>query len=78
MKDISAQRQLLAITHLPQIAAKGKLHYFVYKEVVNDKTYTNIRQIVDDERIEEIAKLMSGEKVGDSARNAASELMNAN
>ena len=78
MKDISSQRQLLAITHLPQIAAKGMLHYFVYKEVVNDKTYTNIRQIVDDERIEEIAKLMSGEKVGDSARNAASELMNAN
>ena len=76
MKDISAQRQLLAITHLPQIAAKGKLHYFVYKEVENGKTYTNIRQILYDERVEEIAKLMSGERVGDSARNAAAELLN--
>jgi len=75
MKDISAKRQLLAITHLPQIASKGRLHYYVYKEVVHDKTFTNIRQIVDDERVEEIAKLMSGEKVTDSARKAASELL---
>jgi DNA repair protein RecN (Recombination protein N) len=76
MNDISARRQLLAITHLPQIAAKGKLHYFVYKEVENGKTYTNIRQLLFDERVEEIAKLMSGERVGDSARNAAAELLN--
>ena len=76
MKDLSARHQLLAITHLPQIAAKGKLHYFVYKEVENGKTYTNIRQILHDERVEEIAKLMSGEKVGNSARNAAAELLN--
>jgi DNA repair protein RecN (Recombination protein N) len=75
MKDISAKRQLLAITHLPQIASKGRLHYYVYKEVVQDKTYTNIRQIVDDERVEEIAKLMSAEKVTDSARKVASELL---
>ncbi len=75
MKDISAKRQLLAITHLPQIASKGRLHYYVYKEVVQDKTFTNIRQIVDDERVEEIAKLMSAEKVTDSARKAASELL---
>ncbi len=75
MKDISAKRQLLAITHLPQIASKGMLHYYVYKEVVHDKTFTNIRQIVDNERVEEIAKLMSGEKVTDSARKAASELL---
>ena len=75
MDDFAARRQLLVITHLPQIAAKAKLHYFVYKTVDNDMTYTQIRKLDDTERETEIAKMISGSAVSDSARLTARELM---
>ena len=75
MDDLAARRQLLVITHLPQIAAKAKLHYFVYKTVDNDMTYTKIRKLDDTERETEIAKMISGSAVSDSARLTARELM---
>ncbi len=75
MDDLAARRQLLVITHLPQIAAKAKLHYFVYKTVDNDMTYTQIRKLDDTEREIEIAKMISGSAVSDSARLTARELM---
>lgn len=75
MSELSLKHQLLAITHLPQIAAKGTLHYHVYKEVIQNQTYTNIRKLTTEERIEEIAKMMSDETVTSSALDTAKVLM---
>lgn len=76
MQDLSQHHQLLAITHLPQIAAKGSLHYYVFKEDAGGKVFTNIRKLNREERIEELAKMMSSEEVTRGAREAATELMN--
>jgi DNA repair protein RecN (Recombination protein N) len=76
MTKIAQERQLLVITHLPQIAAKAKLHYFVYKKVEGDQTYTHIKQLNDQERVEEIATMISAEKVTDAARQTAQLLIN--
>ncbi|MDR1757742.1 MAG: DNA repair protein RecN [Bacteroidales bacterium] len=62
MSEMSRKHQLLAITHLPQIAAKGTIHYFVYKEVSENMTYTNIRRLQEAEREEEVAKMVSAGK----------------
>lgn len=75
MRQIGTQRQLIVITHLPQIAAKGELHYYVYKEVEEKHTFTSIKKIEDKERIYEIAKMMSGKNVSAAALEAAQELI---
>jgi DNA repair protein RecN (Recombination protein N) len=75
MHDVSLQRQLLTITHLPQIAAKANTHYLVYKDVENEKAVTKIKKIEGAERIAEIAKMMTGNKTGEAAFKAAEELM---
>ena len=75
MDELAAQRQLLVITHLPQIAAKAKLHYFVYKTVEQEKTFTRIRKLDDTERETEIAKMISGNSPTESALQTARELM---
>lgn len=78
MQKMATDRQLLVITHLPQIAAKSKLHYFVYKEVIDNKTYTNVKQVMGDERIEAIARMISGDTISESAKNTAKELITLN
>ena len=78
MQKIALDRQLLSITHLPQIAAKASLHYFVYKEVIEGKTYTNIKALTPEERVEEIAAMMSGDAITDAARMTAKELIYEN
>jgi len=75
MHDVSLQRQLLAITHLPQIAAQANIHYLVYKDIENEKTVTRIKKIEGMERIAEIAKMMTGNKTGEAALKAAAELL---
>ena len=67
--------QVLNITHLPQIAAKGKHHYKVYKFDLDDQTYTSIRKLNDQERIEEIAQMLSGENYSQASMAAAKELL---
>lgn len=67
--------QLIAITHLPQVAAKGKLHYHVSKSNAGDKTTTSVQLLNQDNRIQEIAKMMSGEKITDAAIENASQLL---
>jgi DNA repair protein RecN (Recombination protein N) len=76
MKNLSASHQLIAITHQPQIAARATAHYFVYKEIVNDKIVTSIRLLNNDERITAIAKMLSGEKPTAAALENAREMMN--
>jgi len=75
MHDVSLQRQLLTITHLPQIAAQANIHYLVYKDVEGEKTVTKIKKIENSERIAEIAKMMTGDKTGEAAFRAAEELL---
>ncbi|MFZ1529362.1 MAG: DNA repair protein RecN [Ferruginibacter sp.] len=75
MKELAAAHQLIAITHQPQIAAKATAHYFVYKEIVNDKIATSIRRLSNDERITAIAKMLSGEKPTAAALENAREMV---
>ena len=60
MQDLGTKMQVFTITHLPQIAAKGKEHYFVYKEDTDEQTTTHIKLLNKDERIKEIARMLSG------------------
>lgn len=71
-------RQVISITHLPQIAAKGNAHYKVYKEDRQDRTVSHIIELNTDERIHEIAHMLSGEQLTDAAINNAKELLKAN
>lgn len=77
MKKMAGGRQVIAITHLPQVAAQGSEHFLVYKEDDEHTTVTRIRKLSQEERITEIAKLLSGEKLTDAAISNARELMNA-
>jgi DNA repair protein RecN (Recombination protein N) len=76
MKQLSANRQIICITHQPQIAGKATAHYFVYKEIKNDAVKTNIKLLNNDERIITIAKMLSGEKPTAAALENAKEMMN--
>lgn len=76
MSTMSEQMQVITITHLPQIAAKGNQHYKVYKEEVNNSTTTSLKQLSADERIVEIAEMLSGKDISDSALTHARELLN--
>lgn len=75
MKELAAKRQVLCITHQPQIAGKGDAHFFVYKEIVGDAVKTNIRQLTTEERITTIAKMLSGEKPTAAAIENAREMV---
>ena len=70
-----AGRQVISITHLPQIAAKGFVHYKVYKNDNERETVSHICRLTSEERIEEIAKMLSGESVTDAALQNARELL---
>ena len=76
MSQMSQQMQVITITHLPQIAAKGNQHYKVYKEELNNTTTTSLKQLSEDERIVEIAEMLSGKNISDSALTHARELLN--
>ena len=75
MNKIAEDRQLLTITHLPQIAAKASKHYFVYKEVIDNMTYTNVKEVKDSERVDAIAAMISGDFISESSKKTAQELI---
>ncbi len=75
MKELSAAHQVISITHQPQIAAKANTHFFVYKEIRNDKIITAIKQLNADERITTIATMLSGEKPTAAAFENAREMI---
>ncbi len=75
MKELAARRQIICITHQPQIAGKANAHFFVYKEIVKDAVKTNIRLLTTDERIVNIAKMLSGEKPTAAAMENAREMV---
>ncbi|MGE9312811.1 DNA repair protein RecN [Niabella sp. CJ426] len=75
MKTLAANRQVICITHQPQIAGKADAHFFVYKELSGEKVKTNIRQLGTDERITAIARMLSGEKPTAAALENAREMV---
>ncbi|WP_298514728.1 DNA repair protein RecN [uncultured Kordia sp.] len=75
MQQMSKSMQVFSITHLPQIAAKGKQHFKVYKQDVNEVTTTQLKQLHAEERVQEIAQMLSGAKISDSALANAKELL---
>ncbi len=75
MKQLGAQMQVLAITHLPQIASKGKTHYFVYKQDIEEQTVTRIRELTSGERITEVARMLSGASLTDASVANAKDLL---
>lgn len=78
MLDISSGIQVLAITHLPQVAAKGDTHFKVYKEDGDDRTFTRLQGLDSEERVKEIALMLSGSKVDDAALANAKSLLSQN
>ncbi|MFY8019805.1 MAG: DNA repair protein RecN, partial [Bacteroidia bacterium] len=75
MKAHASKHQVIAITHLPQIASKADNHFYVYKHHLEDQTLTQIRTLNEEERIQEIARMLSGENPGQAVLTAAKEMM---
>ena len=75
MKEMSNGHQLITISHLPQIAARGQAHYYVFKDNSDKKTVSSIRLLNDKERVEEIAKMIGGNKPSKVALENAQELL---
>ncbi len=75
LKQLAKQRQVISITHQPQIAGKADAHFYVYKQIKNDAVHTNIRLLNKDERIQAIAQMLSGEKPTAAAIENAREMI---
>ena len=75
MQELGKKMQVFAITHLPQIAAKGDSHFFVYKEDGDTETFTRIRKLNREERIREIARMLSGANLTQASIANAKELL---
>lgn len=77
MRQMSSTQgqQVIAITHLPQIAAQGHTHYYVYKENAEEQTISHIRQLTDEERITEVAHMLSGTNLTQAAIDNAKQLL---
>jgi DNA repair protein RecN (Recombination protein N) len=75
MADLSTNMQVIAISHLPQIASRGQAHFKVYKEDKDDKTRSNILLLNEEERVLEIAQMLSGANPGEAALQHAKELL---
>jgi len=76
MKQMSTNMQVFAITHLPQIAGKGKDHFKVFKVIKENQTQSELKLLTKDERVIEIAQMLSGSAISDAALNHAKELLN--
>jgi DNA repair protein RecN (Recombination protein N) len=74
---LAEARQVLVVTHSPQVAARGRAHFLVRKDSAADSTSTSVARLDDGERREEVARMLSGATVTDEARAAAERLMGA-
>ncbi len=73
--EMASGMQVIAITHLPQVAAKGDAHLLVYKAVDNGKTQTHLEQLDEEQRVMELAKMLGGEKPSKHMVETAKELI---
>ena len=76
MQEMGENMQLICITHLPQIAAKGKFHYKVFKYTKDGATYSDIKELDDEGRMNEITNMLGGDKESEAARSHARTLFN--
>ncbi|MBQ9311880.1 MAG: DNA repair protein RecN [Bacteroidales bacterium] len=76
MKSIADNHQVIVITHLVQVAAKAKTHFKVYKQTIQEQTYSNIKVLDKEERLQEIAQMISGDKITKEALANAKTLLN--
>ena len=77
IRQMAEKHQVITITHLPQIAAKGQQHYFVYKDETDTQTTSRIKPLNHEERLQEIAEMIGGKSASDTAFQSAKELMQA-
>ena len=75
MLKMAKSHQVITISHLPQIAAKGHKHYFVYKDNSAEKSVSKIKLLGKEERVVEIAKMIGGEQPSETAMKSAEELL---
>ena len=75
MHELGTKMQVMAITHLPQIASKGIAHYYVFKKEENDRTITQIKQMDTEERVIEIARMLSGAALTEASMANARDLL---
>lgn len=75
LESLARKKQILCITHLPQIAAYGNLHFKVEKIIEKGRTRTSVRRLAENERVEEIARMISGEKITPASLKHAGELL---
>ena len=76
MHRMSRYMQVITISHLPQVAAKGAHHFKVYKETIGQSTYTQLKKLNPEDRIQEIAQMLGGEEISETAVQHAKELLN--
>ena len=76
MHHMSRYMQVITISHLPQVAAKGAHHFKVYKETIDQSTYTQLKKLNPEDRIQEIAQMLGGEEISETAVQHAKELLN--
>ncbi|MCU0458782.1 MAG: DNA repair protein RecN [Bacteroidales bacterium] len=75
LSEMGKSMQVINITHLPQVAARGRIHYHVYKEESDHSTITRVRLLNEDDRVREVARLLSGSTITDAALRNARELL---
>jgi DNA repair protein RecN (Recombination protein N) len=75
MKQMSTNHQVISISHLPQIAAQGKSHYYVYKDNSSEKTISKMKLLNEEERVKEIAQMIGGSKPSETAIQSAKEML---
>ena len=78
MQEMSDRNRQVISTHLPQIAARGRAHYKVYKKDSDTETNSHIRRLTDEERVEEIAHMLSGATLTEAALSNAKSLLARN
>jgi len=75
MQRMAANHQVITITHLPQIAAKGQAHYFVYKDESETTSASKLKKLSEEDRLKELAQMIGGLNYSDTALDSARELM---
>ncbi|WP_432669954.1 DNA repair protein RecN [Flavobacterium sp. SM2513] len=76
MEEMSVNMQVFSITHLPQIAARGKQHYKVFKETIDNQTQSQIIRLTHEQRVQELAEMIAGKDLSEAAINHAKTLLN--
>ena len=75
LKSLAATRQILVVTHLPQIAAMSDVHFVVHKEKAGERTLTKVKKLNRQEKIHEVARMLAGEQITDLSRKHAEEMV---